>query len=140
MKVPLLLREIEQRTEDAQEKEAILKILDKEEASLRELDDNIKWVKNFAVARDPAQSRVAERVLDIEPKVGVPEFLKTPLAKQPCERLIVSSRCQIVLEGPLSLLDTGRPMNMHVILFDDMLLITQKKKGLSKKVTSLFLF
>ena len=34
MKVPLLLREIESRTEDSQEKDIVLKILDKEEASL----------------------------------------------------------------------------------------------------------
>lgn len=136
MKVPLLLREIEQRTEDAQEKEAILKILDKEEASLRELDDKMKWLKNFERLLEIQRSLVWPSVLDIEPKVVVPEFLKNPLAKQPCERLIVSPRRQIVLEGPLSLLDTGRPMDMHVILFDDMLLITRKKKGLGKKVSS----
>ena len=34
MKVPLLLREIETRTEDSQEKRIVLKILDKEEASI----------------------------------------------------------------------------------------------------------
>ena len=134
MKVPLLLREIESRTEDLLEKEAILKILDKEEASLRELDDKMKWLKNFERLLEIQRSLVWPSVLDIEPKIVVPEFLKTPLAKQPCERLIVSPRRQIVLEGPLSLLDTGRPIDMHVILFDDMLLITRKKKGLGKKV------
>ncbi|KAI9556871.1 hypothetical protein GHT06_016663 [Daphnia sinensis] len=137
MKVPLLLREIESRTEDVLEKEAILKILDKEEASLRELDDKMKWLKNFERLLEIQRSLVWPSVLDIEPKVVVPEFLKTPLAKQPCERLIVSPRRQIVLEGPLSLLDTGRPIDMHVILFDDMLLITRKKKGLGKKKSSL---
>ncbi|XP_059351050.1 uncharacterized protein LOC130695239 isoform X2 [Daphnia carinata] len=137
MKVPLLLREIESRTEDAQEKEAVLKILDKEEASLRELDDKMKWLKNFERLLEIQRSLVWPSVLDMEPKVVVPEFLKTPLAKQPCERLIVSPRRQIVLEGPLSLLDTGRPTDMHVILFDDMLLITRKKKGLGKKKSSL---
>lgn len=134
MKVPLLLREIESRTEDVIEKEAVLKILDKEEASLRELDDKMKWLKNFERLLEIQRSLVWPSVLDIEPKVVVPEFLKAPLAKQPCERLIVSPRRQIVLEGPLSLLDTGRPIDMHVILFDDMLLITRKKKGLGKKV------
>jgi hypothetical protein len=134
MKVPLLLREIESRTEDVIEKEAVLKILDKEEASLRELDDKMKWLKNFERLLEIQRNLVWPSVLDIEPKVVVPEFLKAPLAKQPCERLIVSPRRQIVLEGPLSLLDTGRPIDMHVILFDDMLLITRKKKGLGKKV------
>ena len=39
------------------------------------------------------------------------------------------------MEGPLQLLDSGKAPEMFVILFDDMLLITRKKKGLSKKVS-----
>ena len=38
------------------------------------------------------------------------------------------------MEGPLQLLDSGKPVEMFVILFDDMLLITRRKKALSKKV------
>ena len=45
------------------------------------------------------------------------------------------------MEGPLQLLDSGKAPEMFVILFDDMLLITRKKKGLSKKVSiDMFLF
>ena len=45
------------------------------------------------------------------------------------------------MEGPLQLLDSGKAPEMFVILFDDMLLITRKKKGLSKKVgITTFLF
>ena len=48
---------------------------------------------------------------------------------------------QILMEGPLQLLDSGKAPEMFVILFDDMLLITRKKKGLSKKVSiDMFLF
>ncbi|GFR09733.1 putative regulation of rho protein signal transduction, partial [Trichonephila clavata] len=64
-------------------------------------------------------------------------FLKQPLAKQPCERLIVSPRRQIVLEGALQLLDSGKPSEAFVLLFDDMLLITRRKKGLHKKKSSI---
>ena len=96
----------------------------------------MKWLKNFERLLEIQRSLVWPSVLDMEPKTVVPEFLKIPLAKQPCERLIVSPRRQIVLEGPLTLLDTGRPSDMHVILFDDMLLITRKKKGLGKKVST----
>ena len=46
----------------------------------------------------------------------------------------MSPRRQILIEGPLLLVDTGKPSDMHVILFDDLLLITRKKKALSKKV------
>ena len=60
-------------------------------------------------------------------------------AKQPCERLIVSPRRQIMQEGTLSLLDSGRPSDVYVILFDDMLIITRRKKGLHKKVRHVIL-
>jgi hypothetical protein len=60
--------------------------------------------------------------------------LKSALSRQPCERLIVSPRRQILIEGPLLLLDSGKPTEMFVILFDDLLIIARKKKALSKKV------
>ena len=56
------------------------------------------------------------------------------LSKQPCERLIVSPRRQILQEGPLTLLDSGKPSEMYLVLFDDLLIITRRKKALSKKV------
>lgn len=73
MKVPLLLREIEARTEDPQEKDVVLKILDKEEASLRELDDKMKWLKNFERLLEIQRSLVWPSVLDMEPKIVVPD-------------------------------------------------------------------
>ncbi|GIX76265.1 putative regulation of rho protein signal transduction [Caerostris extrusa] len=55
------------------------------------------------------RSIVWPSVFELDPKAFIPDFLKQPLAKQPCERLIVSPRRQIVLEGPLHLLDSGKP-------------------------------
>ena len=60
MKVPLLLKEIESKTEDPVEKEAIKKILQSKESSLRDLDDKMKWLKNF------------ERLLEIQRNVVWP--------------------------------------------------------------------
>jgi hypothetical protein len=42
---------------------------------------------------------------------------------------------QILMEGPLQMSESGKPLEMFVILFDDMLLISRRKKALSKKVT-----
>jgi len=64
----------------------------------------------------------------------VPEFLRVALQRQPCDSIVVSPRRQIIHEGLLTLWDTGKPSECYVILFDDMLLITRRKKGLSKKV------
>ena len=101
---------------------------------LGELDDKMKWLKNFDRLLEIQRGIVWPSVLDLEPKQYVPEFLKGALSRQPCERLIVSPRRQILMEGPLQLLDSGKPTEMYVILFDDLLILTRKKKGLSKKV------
>ena len=94
----------------------------------------MKWLKNFERLLEIQRNLVWPSVMEMDPKAYIPEFLRPALARQPCERLIVSPRRQIIMEGPLQLADAGKPIDMHVILFDDMLLITRRKKGLSKKV------
>ncbi len=60
----------------------------------------MKWLKNFERLLEIQRNIVWPSVLDLE-KQYVPDFLKTALSRQPCERLIVSPRRQILLEGPL---------------------------------------
>ena len=103
-----------------------------------ELDDKMKWLKNFDRLLEIQRNIVWPSVLEMDSKQYFPEFLKSALSKQPCERLIVSPRRQILIEGQLLLLDYGKPSDMHVILFDDLLLITRRKKSISKKVKSNF--
>ncbi|PNF21116.1 Pleckstrin homology domain-containing family G member 7 [Cryptotermes secundus] len=137
MKVPLILKEVETRTEDSAEREQITQILEVEENSIRELDDKMKWLKNFERLLEIQRNIVWPSVFELDPKIYVPEFLKPALTRQPCDRIIVSPRRQIIIEGPLQIWDTGKPQEMFVVLFDDMLLITRRKKGLSKKKSSL---
>ncbi|XP_069692968.1 uncharacterized protein [Periplaneta americana] len=137
MKVPLILKEVETRTEDTAEREQISQILEIEENSIRELDDKMKWLKNFERLLEIQRNIVWPSVFELDPKIYIPEFLKPALTRQPCDRIIVSPRRQIILEGPLQIWDTGKPQEMYVVLFDDMLLITRRKKGLSKKKSSL---
>ena len=135
MKIPLVIRDIQSRTDDLEEKAVISKIHEMKEHSLRELDDKMKWLKNFDRLLEIQRNIVWPSVLEMDPKQFYPEFLKGPLSRQPCERLIVSPRRQILIEGPLMMYDVGKLTEMFVILFDDMLLITRKKKALSKKVS-----
>ncbi|KAI2800404.1 prolactin receptor [Blomia tropicalis] len=137
MRVPLLLKEIESRTHDSNERTIISAIIQEQEHSLRELDDKMRWLKNFERLLEIQRNIMWPSVCDMDPKVYVPEFLKNLLAKQPCERLIVSPRRQIILEGPLMILDSGKAVEMYVFLFDDLLLITRRKKGLGKKQSTL---
>ncbi|KAL7634851.1 UNVERIFIED_CONTAM: hypothetical protein RMT77_015228 [Armadillidium vulgare] len=137
MKVPLILRDIETRTEDPQERAVVREIIEAEEHSLRELDDKMKWLKNFERLLEIQRNIFWPPITELDPKVYIPDFLKNAISRQPCERLIVSPRRQIIMEGQLFLVDHNKPQEMHVILFDDMLLITRRKKGLHKKKSSL---
>lgn len=73
MRVPLILKDIEMRTEDQSEREHIGQILESEEASLRELDDKMKWLKNFERLLEIQRNIVWPSVFDLDPKVFIPE-------------------------------------------------------------------
>jgi hypothetical protein len=73
MRVPLILKDIESRTEDLTERETITNIIEAEEASLRELDDKMKWLKNFERLLEIQRNIQWPPVIDIDPKVFVPE-------------------------------------------------------------------
>lgn len=73
MRVPLILKDIELRTEDLVEKETITNIIESEENSLRELDDKMKWLKNFERLLEIQRNIVWPSVFDLDPKVFIPE-------------------------------------------------------------------
>lgn len=61
------------RTEDLGEKEVISSIIEAEENSLRELDDKMKWLKNFERLLEIQRNIVWPNVSDLDPKVFIPE-------------------------------------------------------------------
>lgn len=73
MRVPLLLKEIETRTVDPLEKTSIQTIIQEQEHSLRELDDKMRWLKNFERLLEIQRNIQWPSVLDMDPKVFVPE-------------------------------------------------------------------
>lgn len=73
MRVPLILKDIESRTEDLTERETISNIIEAEEASLRELDDKMKWLKNFERLLEIQRNIQWPPVVDIDPKVFIPD-------------------------------------------------------------------
>lgn len=73
MRVPIILKDIESHTEDLEDKREIRAILSVEEASLRELDDKMRWLKNFERLLEIQKNIIWPSVVDLEPKVFVPE-------------------------------------------------------------------
>lgn len=64
MRVPIILKDIESHTENPRDRDEIKAILAVEEASLRELDDKMRWLKNF------------ERLLEIQKNISWPNVLE----------------------------------------------------------------
>lgn len=73
MRVPLILKDIESRTEDLNERETITNIIEAEEASLRELDDKMKWLKNFERLLEIQRNIQWPPVIELDPKVYIPD-------------------------------------------------------------------
>lgn len=73
MRVPLILKDIESRTEDLTERETITNIIESEETSLRELDDKMKWLKNFERLLEIQRNIQWPPVIELDPKVFIPD-------------------------------------------------------------------
>ncbi|CAG5124559.1 unnamed protein product, partial [Candidula unifasciata] len=54
--------------------------------------------------------------------------LKPSLSKQPCEKLLACPKRQLLHEGQITLVENPKPLEVHMFLFDDILLITKVKK------------
>lgn len=73
MRVPIILKDIESHTETAKEREEIRQILAIEEASVRELDDKMRWLKNFERLLEIQKNISWPSVIEMEPKTFVPD-------------------------------------------------------------------
>lgn len=77
MRVPIILRDIESHTEDLADREEIKAILAVEDSSLRELDDKMRWLKNFERLLEIQKNILWPSVLDMDPKLFIPEVGKS---------------------------------------------------------------
>jgi len=73
MRVPIILKDIEAHTEHVRDRDEIRAILAVEEASLRELDDKMRWLKNFERLLEIQKNISWPSVLDMDPKLYIPE-------------------------------------------------------------------
>lgn len=79
MRVPIILKDIESHTENLKDKEEIRAILAVEEASLRELDDKMRWLKNFERLLEIQKNIVWPTVYDMAESKLIPEVSLTPM-------------------------------------------------------------
>lgn len=63
----------------------------------------------------------------------VPSKLKDALSRQPCVELLASPKRTLLKEGPVSLIEDEKKLDLYIFLFDDVLLLTKCKKKPPKK-------
>ncbi|XP_064606185.1 uncharacterized protein LOC135471069 [Liolophura sinensis] len=134
-KLPLLLANIRKYTPNYEERTQLTESIEKVENSLKKLEDKMKWLKNYERVQEIQQQLVWPPVTDLDPKTYIPEFLRSTLLRQPCERLLASPKRQLIFEGPLALVESAKNVEMHLFLFDDILLLTKLKKPARKKTS-----
>lgn len=132
-KFPLLLANIRKYTQNTTEQELLSELVEKVEFSLKKMEDKLKWVKNYERLQDIQGQLVWPSISEIDPRALIPDFLKSRLSRQPCERLIASPGRQLLHEGFLTLVEAAKSIETYVFLFDDILLITKPKKLQRKK-------
>ncbi|CAH1782625.1 unnamed protein product [Owenia fusiformis] len=135
-KKPLLLANIRKYTEDPDEREQLSESLSKLETSLQNLEEKMKWVKNMQRVQEIQQQIVWQPITEMDTRTYIPDFLKPTLSKQPCEKLLETSNRQLIFEGPLTLIETAKTIDMYLFLFDDILLLTKIKQRPRKQKQS----
>ncbi|GFO15574.1 pleckstrin homology domain-containing family g member 7, partial [Plakobranchus ocellatus] len=127
-KLPLLLHNVRKYTADEDERQLVAESIEKVEASLKQLEEKMRWIKNFERVQEIQRQIVWPTVTELDPRCVIPESLKASLSKQPCERLLACPKRQLLHEGQITLVETPKPLDVHMFLFDDILLITKSKK------------
>ncbi|XP_063436201.1 uncharacterized protein LOC134717621 isoform X3 [Mytilus trossulus] len=132
-KFPLLLANIRKYTENEEEIAMLADTIDKMGYSLQQMEDKMRLAKNYERLQDIQRQLVWPPVTDFDHRIFIPEYLKTTLLRQPCEKLLCCPTRQLIHEGPLTLVETTKSTDVYLFLFDDILLITRSKKGTRKK-------
>ncbi|XP_078678787.1 uncharacterized protein LOC144914610 isoform X1 [Branchiostoma floridae x Branchiostoma belcheri] len=135
-KFPLLLKDIRKRTEDADDKTSLTATIESVEESIRELEGKVKWLTNFERLQE-LQELIEFPAIDQETKAYVPEFLRATLMKQSHQNILADPTRQLLYEGSLCMLENGKPVDVYLFLFDDLLLITKMRKNAGKKKQSM---
>ncbi|XP_052830923.1 pleckstrin homology domain-containing family G member 7 [Octopus bimaculoides] len=72
-KLPLMLSNVRAYTEEEEERQQITDSIEKVESSLYELEDKMKWLKNYERVREIHQQLIWPTIQEIDPRVYIPD-------------------------------------------------------------------
>ncbi|XP_054844819.1 pleckstrin homology domain-containing family G member 7 [Eublepharis macularius] len=143
---PLLLENIWKKA-DPPERAVLCSVKEKVEKSIRDLEGKVKWLDNFQKFKQLQEMIIWPPLWDQDKRFFVPESLKFILRDNPNESILSPTKRYLLHEGRFTLAEHTRLIDIHLFLFDDLLLVTKpnrhkKKSGCSNvsliSVCSLF--
>ncbi|XP_078091378.1 pleckstrin homology domain-containing family G member 7 [Mustelus asterias] len=132
MKYPLLLRAIWKRSTDAAERQSVHEVIKKVDNSICDLEGKVKWLESFQKFQQIQEMIIWPPIWERNKKSFLPESLRHLLKDNMAEGLLSPINRQLLNEGRLSLAGTTKFLDVYLLLFDDLLLITKIKSAKKK--------
>jgi hypothetical protein len=137
MRVPLVLSNIIRHTACPEEKLQLYSALTTLETSIKNLESKMNSIICDERMRQIHQQIKWPSVVELDPKAFVPEDIKRELHRQPCELNFFNGQRKLLHEGPATLIEISKKIDLYLFLFDDLLLLTRiKRPANSKKLSS----
>nr|DBA31053.1 TPA: hypothetical protein GDO54_006964 [Pyxicephalus adspersus] len=129
---PLLLKNIWKRSSDAEEKVSIYSMKEKVESSIRDLEGKVKLLDKSQKFKQLQEVIVWPCLWERDKRFFIPEGLKNYFKESNVETMLSSPNRQLLREGRLILTESTRLLDVYLLLFDDLLLITKIKRNKRK--------
>ncbi|XP_078276324.1 pleckstrin homology domain-containing family G member 7 isoform X2 [Rhinoraja longicauda] len=129
---PLLLRNLCNRCTQADVKQEIEAIIERVDNSICDLEGKVKCLERIQKFQQLQEIIVWPPVWERNKKAFVPESLRHLLKDNSADNLLSPANRQLLYEGRLTLVGATKLLDVHLFLFDDLLLIT-KIKHVKKK-------
>ncbi|KAM5169995.1 pleckstrin homology domain-containing family G member 7 [Mantella aurantiaca] len=129
---PLLLKNIWKRSSDAAEKVSIYSMKEKVESSIKDLEGKVKLLDKSQKFKQLQEVIVWSCLWERDKRFFIPEGLKNYFKESNVETMLTSPNRQLLHEGRLTLTESTRLLDVYLLLFDDLLLITKIKRNKRK--------
>ncbi|XP_018415740.1 PREDICTED: pleckstrin homology domain-containing family G member 7 [Nanorana parkeri] len=129
---PLLFKNIWKRSNDAAEKVSIYSMKEKVESSIRDLEGKVKLLDKSQKFKQLQEVIGWPGLWERDKRFFIPEGLKNYFKEPNVETMLSSPNRQLLHEGRLTLTESTRLLDVYLLLFDDLLLITKIKRNKRK--------
>ncbi|XP_059510787.1 pleckstrin homology domain-containing family G member 7 isoform X2 [Stegostoma tigrinum] len=129
---PLLLRNLWKRSTETEEKQRIQAIIRQVDSSICDLEGKVKWLDKIQKFQQIHEMIVWPPIWERNKAIFLPESLRYLVKDNMADGLLSPVNRQLLHEGRLSLAGATKLLDVHLFLFDDLLLITQVKSAKKK--------